>query len=66
MKELTLSSVRENIPAVIDFINRELESLGCSVKTEAQIDITIDELCSNIANYSYDEKHGERSASRAP
>ena len=59
MKELTLSSVRENIPAVIDFINRELESLGCSVKTEAQIDIAIDELCSNIANYSYDEKHGE-------
>lgn len=44
MKELTLSSVRENIPAVIDFINRELESLGCSVKTEAQIDIAIDEL----------------------
>lgn len=59
MKELTLSAARENIPAVIDFINGELESLGCPVKTEAQIDIAIDELYSNIANYGYDEKHGE-------
>ena len=59
MKELTLPAVRENIPAVIDFVNRELESVGCPMKTEAQIDIAIDELYSNIANYGCDENSGE-------
>ena len=53
MKELTLPAVRENIPAVIDFVNRELKNLGCPVKTEAQIDIAIDEIYSNIASYAY-------------
>ena len=59
MKELTLPAVRENIPAVIDFINRELKNLGCPVKTEAQIDIAIDEIYSNIASYGYDGESGE-------
>ena len=59
MKELTLPAARENIPAVIDFVNRELESVGCPMKTEAQIDIAIDELYSNIANYGCDENSGE-------
>ena len=59
MKELTLPAARENIPAVIDFVNRELESVGCPMKTEAQIDIAIDELCSNIASYGYDGESGE-------
>ena len=59
MKELTLPAVRENIPAVIDFINRELKNLGCPVKTEAQIDIAIDEIYSNIVSYGYDGESGE-------
>lgn len=59
MGELTLPAVREKIPAVIDFVNRELESLGYPVKTEAQIDIAIDELYSNIVSYGYDEGRGE-------
>jgi len=59
MKELTLPAVRENIPAVIDFVNRELESLGCPMRTEAQIDIAIDEIYSNIVSYGYDENNGE-------
>lgn len=58
MKELALPAARENIPAVIDFVNRELESVGCPMKTEAQIDIAIDELCSNIASYGYDGENG--------
>ena len=49
-----MPAARENIPAVIDFVNRELKSVGCPMKTEAQIDIAIDELYSNIANYGYD------------
>ena len=59
MKQMTLPARRKNIPLIIDFVNRELESLGCSRKTEAQIDIAIDELYSNIANYGYEEDDGE-------
>ena len=59
MKQMTLPARRRNIPLIIDFVNRELESLGCSRKTEAQIDIAIDELYSNIANYGYEEDDGE-------
>ena len=59
MKQMTLPARRRNIPLIIDFVNRELESLGCSRKTEAQIDIAIDELYSNIANYGYEEDDGQ-------
>ena len=59
MKELTMSADRKNIPAVIDFVNRELDALGCSLKAEAQIDIAIDEIYSNIVKYGYEEEGGE-------
>ena len=59
MKELTMGAEKENIPAVIDFINGELENLGCSLRTVTQIDVAIDELYSNIAYYAYGERHGQ-------
>ena len=46
MKELTMSADRKNIPAVIEFVNQELDAMGCSLKAEAQIDIAIDEIYS--------------------
>ena len=59
MKKLTMGAERENIPRVIDFVDRELDELGCSLKTKMQINIPIDELYSNIAAYAYDEESGE-------
>ncbi len=59
MKELTLPAKRENIPLIIDFVNRELNSLGSSRKAKAQIDIAIDEVYSNIAKYGYGDKCGD-------
>ena len=56
MKKLTMGAERENIPRVIDFVDRELDELGCSLKTKMQINIAIDELYSNIAAYAYDER----------
>ena len=47
------------MPEVIDFIDRELDELGCSEKTKAQINIAIDELYGNIASYAYGEENGE-------
>ena len=54
MKELTIDATAENIAAVTDFVNEQLEARGCSMKVLAQIDIAIDELFGNIAHYAYD------------
>ena len=59
MKELTMGAELGNIPKVIDFVDRELDELGCSEKSKMQINIAIDELYSNIANYAYVEGNGE-------
>ena len=59
MKELTLRAVTENIPAVTDFINGQLEALGCPVKARIQFDTAVDELFSNIANYAYGSGTGD-------
>lgn len=53
MQELTIDATVENIPAVTDFVDKQLEAHGCSMKAQMQIDIAIDELFSNIAHYAY-------------
>ena len=58
MKELTVNATVENIEVVTDFVNEQLEALSCSMKAQMQIDIAIDELFGNIANYAYDPEVG--------
>ena len=58
MKELTLEATVPNIPLVTDFVDAELEALGCPPKAQIQIDIAIDELFGNIAQYAYDPLTG--------
>ena len=58
MKELTLDATVENIPVVTDFVNEQMDALGCSVKVQVQIDVAIDELFSNIARYAYNPDVG--------
>lgn len=52
--EITLPAIIENVEKVTAFVNTELEKAKCSVKTKAEIDMAIDEVFSNIANYAYD------------
>ncbi len=59
MREITLTASIENIGAVTEFVDKQLEELDCPMKAQAQIDIAIDELFSNIAHYAYDPKVGE-------
>ena len=59
MKELTIEAAIENIEKVTDFINNELEALGCPMKAEMQIDVAIDELFGNIAHYAYSPETGK-------
>ena len=58
MRELTMAARRENIPLIIDAVNEELDQLGCRMRTKLQIDIAIDELCSNVAKYAYGGERG--------
>ena len=59
MKELTVEAKIENIEAVTDFVNEQLEALDCPPKAQMQIDIAIDELFGNIAHYAYNPEIGK-------
>jgi anti-sigma regulatory factor (Ser/Thr protein kinase) len=58
MKELTVDALVENIAPVTDFVDELLESYDCPMKAEMQINIAIDELLSNIAQYAYNPDVG--------
>ena len=53
MQELSLEAAVANISTVTDFVNAILEELDCPMKAQLQIDVAIDELFSNIAQYAY-------------
>lgn len=53
MKELTIDATLENIQTVTEFVDGQLEELGCPMKAQMQIDIAIDELFGNIVHYAY-------------
>ncbi len=58
MKELTIDATIENVAAVTAFVDEQLEQLGCPMKTQCQVDVAIDELFGNIANYAYNPDIG--------
>lgn len=58
MKELSISATVENIETVTQFVDEQLEAFDCPMKAETQINIAIDELFSNIANYAYNPDVG--------
>ncbi|MBE6724347.1 MAG: ATP-binding protein [Ruminococcaceae bacterium] len=56
MKELTVKAEVGCLDAVTDFVNGELESADCPMKTLMQIDLAVEELFVNIASYAYRDK----------
>lgn len=59
MEKLTLPAVTANIEKVTDFVNGLLEAADCPPKAMIQIDVAIDELFGNIANYAYGSETGD-------
>ncbi len=59
MREITLKASVENIEKITQWIDSELERLGCTMKAQMQIDVAIDELVSNIAHYAYASGTGD-------
>ena len=58
VKEMTIEATVANIEKVTDFVNEQLQEVGCPMKAQTQIDIAIDELFGNIAHYAYDPNVG--------
>ncbi|MFP3040558.1 ATP-binding protein [Treponema primitia] len=59
MKELKIEAKTENLDAVLDFINAELDRKNCSMKVQHQIDIAVEEIFVNIAHYAYNPIIGD-------
>ncbi len=53
MKELTVQATLENIPLVTAAMDEFLEALDCPLKAQMQLDVAVDELFGNIAQYAY-------------
>ena len=58
MKEFTIDAVTENLGKVIAFVGEQLEAVDCPMKTQMQIEVAVEELFVNIANYAYAPKIG--------
>ncbi len=58
MGKLEIAATCENLPIVTQFIDEELEKAGCSMKTQFQIDVAVEEIFINIASYAYEGKEG--------
>ena len=58
MKELTIEATPENLDEVLSFIDAQLESYGCGMRAQAAIDVAVDELFINIAQYAYSPDTG--------
>ena len=59
MQELKLKAVSDNLSKATDFINEILEENGCSMNAQMQIDIALEEIFVNIANYAYSPDTGD-------
>ncbi len=58
MKELDIEARAENLEKVIQFVDQELETADCPIKAQMQIEIAVEEIFINIANYAYNPDTG--------
>ena len=59
MKELELAATVENLNKVLAFVDEELEAMDCSMRSQMQIDIAVEEIFVNIAHYAYSPEVGK-------
>ena len=59
MKTLTVPARIDQLEAVQEFIQQELEQQDCSPKAQIQISIAVEEIFVNIAHYAYKPVEGD-------
>ena len=58
MREMTVNATPDHIEQVVDFVNEQLDTLGCSDEVRIDVDVAVDELLGNIVQYAYDPDAG--------
>ena len=59
MEKLTIQATIENLPAVTEFIISSLEEKDCPIKIIMQMELVIEEVFVNVANYAYTPNVGD-------
>ncbi len=59
MKKMTVKAGLDNLNRVLACVDEELETAGCSMKKQMQVDIAVEEMFVNIANYAYAPGEGD-------
>ena len=58
-KEITVPANIDSLSRVTDFVDAELDSLGCQAETRSNINVAVDEIFTNIAKYAYPDTDGD-------
>ena len=58
-KEITLDATLENVEKAIEFVNSTVSALPFAQKVKHHIEISVDEIVSNVARYAYEGKTGD-------
>ncbi len=59
MAEIDVIAIKENLPQVLGFVDRELEQSGCGMETMLEIDMAVEEIFVNVCSYAYDPEIGQ-------
>ncbi len=57
--ELNIPAILDNLPEVLGFLDEKLEAHDCPMKIQMQMDIAVEEIFVNIANYAYSGEVGD-------
>ena len=57
--ELEIEATADNLQNVLDFIGSRLEAADCPMKSKMQLDLAVEEIFINIANYAYAPEIGK-------
>lgn len=63
MRELKIAALNENLPEVLKFVGENLEQAGCNPADSTRIEVAVEEIFSNIANYAYNPETGSATVS---
>ena len=56
--KIEIQAVIDNLDKVISFIDQKLEQKNCSPKLKMRIELAVEEIFVNIANYAYQDNSG--------
>ena len=65
MEKLTIDAKIENLPSATEFVTQALEAKNCPMKIIMQVELAVEELFVNIANYAYSPQVGSVTVCRS-